>query len=88
MQAQETLIKCRHALKYTYVFGYFLSLTHKFRPLFEDQQTKLEAVTERLADLAFAPVEKIDHAALKNQIRVAGNFMENLVQAFQEYADT
>jgi len=85
MQAQETLIKCRHALKYTYVFGYFLPQNHKFRPLFEDQQTKLEAVTERLADLAFATIEKIDHQSLKNQIRVAGNFMEKLVEAFQEY---
>lgn len=40
------LIKCRHVLKYTYVYAFYLPQDASFRPLFEMQQTKLEAVTE------------------------------------------
>jgi len=47
-EALELLVKCRHALKYTYVYGFYLSQESSFRPLFEMQQTKLESVTEVL----------------------------------------
>jgi len=85
MDAQKLLIQVRHALKYTYVFGFFLSQSDPFRPLFEDQQTRLEAVTENLADLAFAPMEKLDPQALKNQTRMVKNFMQAIVEEFEKY---
>jgi len=86
MESVELLIKCRHALKYTYVYGFFLADNSAFRPLFEMQQTKLESVTEALSDLTFAAVDKIDHNAIKNQTRVLNTFLANLVEAFEEEA--
>uniref|UniRef100_A0A6B2L2M4 RBR-type E3 ubiquitin transferase n=1 Tax=Arcella intermedia TaxID=1963864 RepID=A0A6B2L2M4_9EUKA len=86
MEAQKLLIEVRHALKYTYVFGYFLPQNDPFRPLFEDQQTRLEAVTESLADMAFAPLTELNPQAIKNQTRVVKNFMKAIVEELEKYA--
>jgi len=85
MEAQKLLIQVRHALKYTYVFGFFLPQDDSFRALFEDQQTRLESVTETLADLTFAPMTELNPQAIKNQTRVVKNFMQAIVAEFEKY---
>jgi len=86
-EAQDLLAKVRHALKYTYIYGFYLPKDAAFRALFEMQQTKLEAVCETLSTMALdTAVETIDHTAVKNQIRVVRTFMTNLVEAFEEEA--
>jgi len=56
-----------------------------FRLLFEDQQTKLEVVTENLADMAFAPMTDMNPQAVKNQTRVVKKFMQGIVEEFEKY---
>ena len=51
VEANEALHDCRYALKFTYVFAFYLPRDANFRHHFEMQQTMLEQQTEGLAEL-------------------------------------
>jgi len=87
MEAQNTLIEARHNLKYTFIFGYFLPKDSPVRSLFELQQTQLEVETERLADLTFVEIDKLDPTSIKRRIAVVRNFSQGLMEALTELAE-
>jgi len=87
MDAQNTLIEARHNLKYTYIFGYFLPKDSAGRSLFELQQTQLEVETERLADLTFVEIDKLDAPSIKRRIAVVRNFSQGIMDALKELAE-
>ena len=49
-EANEALHECRYALKFTYVFAFYLSEEGNFRDHFEMEQKMLEMQTEELAE--------------------------------------
>ena len=49
-EANEALHECRYALKFTYVFAFYLSSDGSFRDHFEMEQKMLEMQTEELAE--------------------------------------
>lgn len=49
-EANEALHDCRYALKFTYVYAFYLPQTDNFRHHFEMQQTELERQTEEVCD--------------------------------------
>ena len=65
--ANEMVIDCRRTLKYTYVFGYYLTSikpsdnddSMKHRALFENMQEDLERYTEILSELTEMPIERM-----------------------------
>jgi len=91
-EALELLIQIRHMLKYTYVFAFFMDQGSQVlsvkKDLFEYQQANAEGITERLADLLFAPVSQLDADALKNMIRVTNRYVVNLVKSFEELQES
>merc|ERR1719473_1943867 len=75
VEANEALRDCRYALKFTYVFAFYLPRDSTFRLHFEMQQSQLEMQTESLAELLEKDAKEIDrimvvdcyHMALKRR---------------------
>ncbi|KAG5189212.1 ubiquitin-conjugating enzyme E2-binding protein 1 [Tribonema minus] len=84
--AVEQLIECRRALKYTYVYGYYLTdpAQKRQRDLFENHQENLEKFTERLSELSEKPLETIDRAEVINYTRVTDKFLRSLTQCVRD----
>jgi ariadne-1 len=78
-------LTCRHVLKYTYVFGFFLE-DGKEKELFEFLQEDLEKSTEHLTELLFRELDCIaapisspaDITHLRNYTKVTRKFLESL----------
>jgi ariadne-1 len=96
--ANETVIECRRALKFTYVFGFYLtspkaleSHTSKHRDLFENMQEDLERFTEVVSELTEMPIEKLTAGDLKesiiNNTRVVEKFLSNMIAGCDEGLD-
>jgi ariadne-1 len=77
------ILECRLILKYTYVYGFFLSPSDKGVPFFEYVQANAEGITERLAGLVNTPIEKLDLDALKNLLGVTRKYISNLAKAIE-----
>jgi len=79
-------LTCRHVLKYTYVFGFFLE-DGKEKELFEFLQEDLEKSTEHLTELLFRELDSIaapiaspaDIIHLRNYTKVTRKFLESLI---------
>jgi ariadne-1 len=86
IDALDLLINCRHVLKYTYVYGYFVASTlpATLKELFEYQQANSEGITERLAHALMADVSVMKPDELKNLVRVTGKYMENMTDSFED----
>lgn len=85
--ANEQLVKCRHVLKYTYVFGYYLDplTTSKIQQeRFEYQQEMLERFTESLSEMSEKPPSEIERTSVVNQTRVVDRFMKKILEYIEE----
>ena len=97
--ANEMVIDCRRTLKYTYVFGYYLTSikpsdnddSMKHRALFENMQEDLERYTEILSELTEMPIERMtspEHReSIINNARVVERFLKNLLSGCDDGLD-
>ena len=89
--ANEMVIDCRRTMKFTYVFGYYLTMpkaadngeSTKHRELFENMQEDLERYTEVLSEQTEMPSEKMtlpeNKESIINNTRVVERFLKNLL---------
>lgn len=67
--ANVQLVECRRVLKFTYVFGYYMTNTQAMqRERFEHHQEMLEKFTEKLSELSEKPVDEVDRVSVVNQV--------------------
>ena len=84
--ATDVILRCRHVLKYTYVFAYFLVGDEREgeRNLMEFLQQQLEKAVEALSELTEQKVEvlarKDEKSRIVNYTRVTDKFRDNLLQ--------
>jgi len=77
--ATQQVLECRHVLKYTYVFAYYLPAGPE-KTLFEFLQQQLEAANEHLSELSeLPPIDKLDRTQIVNYTRITNQFMNNLL---------
>eukprot|EP01087_Luapelamoeba_hula_P000751 TRINITY_DN1054_c6_g1_i1.p1 TRINITY_DN1054_c6_g1~~TRINITY_DN1054_c6_g1_i1.p1 ORF type:complete len:867 (-),score=222.38 TRINITY_DN1054_c6_g1_i1:16-2616(-) len=84
IDAVKLLAKCRHILKYTHVYGFYLPDGSKGKDFFEYLQANAEGITERLARMVMSPLGELDVPDFKNRIRVTNEYITNLVDALEE----
>jgi ariadne-1 len=86
LEAVDLLAKCRHILKYTYVYGFYLPDGSRGKDFFEYLQANAEGITERLSDQVNSPISKLvfDVTAFKNIIRVTSKYIDNLVKGIED----
>jgi ariadne-1 len=84
LEAVDLLERCRHILKYTYVYGFYLPDGSRGKDFFEYLQANAEGITERLSGLVNSPVTQLDVTAFKNTIRVTSKYIENLVEGMED----
>lgn len=65
-EANEALYECRYALKFTYVFAFYLPKEANFRHHFEMNQTDLEKQTEDLAEMLEKDVSEIQRMEVRD----------------------
>jgi len=83
LKAIEQLCACRKALKYTYIYAYYL--THKtVKELFEFLQEDLERETERLSGLLEADVEKFNRDQILSSTKSAQVRLHHLLLGVKE----
>lgn len=80
--AVEQLIECRHVLKWTYCFGFYLNAGPE-KNLFEFLQEDLEKNVERLSEMTEKAVEEIDRQALINATQGSKQFLHNLLEGIE-----
>lgn len=97
--ANEMVIECRRALKFTYVFGYYLTSPgvmgsgegNKHRDLFENMQEDLERYTELVSELTEMSTDKLcqpeNKESVINNTRVVEKFLVNLLSGCEEGLD-
>lgn len=78
-QALRQLVECRRVLKYTYVVAYFLDDDHLCRDLFQDQQARLEAFTEKLSSITEQDYAKIDRIELADVTGAVATYTKNVM---------
>jgi len=86
----DLVLICRHVLKYTYVFGFFLE-DGKEKELFEFLQEDLEKSTEHLTELLFRELDSLavpagsppDVIHIRNYMKVTRKFLESLIVGLQ-----
>jgi len=78
--ANEALFQCRYALKFTYVFAFYLDQGHNFKLQFENQQTELERQTEELAEMLEKDVKEIDRMDVVHCYKMATKRLSNLME--------
>ena len=79
-EANAALHECRYALKFTYVFAFYLPKESNFRFHFEMQQTELERQTEELAEQLEKPVEEIERMHVVHCFNMALKRLRNLME--------
>lgn len=97
--ANEMVIECRRTLKFTYVFGYYLTSPavmgsgegNKHRDLFENMQEDLERYTELVSELTEMSTDKLcqpeNKESIINNTRVVEKFLVNLLSGCEEGLD-
>src|SRR5690606_14018076 len=81
-QAADQLIACRNALKYTYVYAYYLN-DGKEKNLFEYLQEDLERATEQLSGILEGPAEKYDRDLILNVTKNAERRLDHLLKGVE-----
>jgi len=79
-EANEALHECRYALKFTYVYAFYLPEKHNFRVHFEMQQMELEKQTEDLSELLEKPVAEIERMKVVNSFQMAKKRLRHLFE--------
>jgi hypothetical protein len=79
-EANEALYECRYALKFTYVFAFYLPKEANFRHHFEMQQTELERQTEELAEQLEKEVAEIQRMDVVHCFQMAKKRLRNLME--------
>ena len=79
-EANEALYECRYALKYTYVFAFYLPSDSNFRDHFEMEQRNLEMQTEELAEHLEKEVADIDRMEVVHCFQMAKKRLRNLLE--------
>lgn len=86
-KAVNTVIECRHLLKWTYAMGYYMEPNTKEKNLFEHLQENLEKNTEQLHELSEKPLEELIggeiRAKIINYTRVTIKFSKNLTRGIE-----
>jgi len=83
-EANEALHECRYALKFTYVYAFYLPEKHNFRVHFEMQQSELETQTEDLAGLLEQPVAEIERMKVVNSYQMAKKRLRHLFEIVEQ----
>jgi len=78
--ANEALHECRYALKFTYVYAFYLPQKATFRDHFEMQQMELEKQTEDLAEQLEKPVEDINRMSVVDAYQMAKKRLRHLFE--------
>merc|ERR1719198_599517 len=79
-EANEALHECRYALKFTYVYAFYLPERHNYREHFEMQQMELEKQTEDLAEQLEKPVTEIERMKVVNSFQMAKKRLRHLFE--------
>jgi len=79
-EANEALYECRYALKFTYVFAFYLPKEANFRHHFEMNQTDLEKQTEDLAELLEKDVAEIQRMEVVHSFQMAKKRLRALME--------
>jgi len=79
-EANEALYECRYALKYTYVYAFYLPKDTNYKHHFEMQQTELERQTEELAELLEKDVSEIQRMDVVHCFQMAKKRLRNLME--------
>ena len=79
-EANEALYECRYALKFTYVFAFYLPTTSNFRDHFEMEQRALEMQTEQLAEHLEKDVNEIERQEVVHCFQMALKRLRNLME--------
>jgi len=83
IEGVDLLEQCRHFLKYTYVFGFYLPDGSTGKDFFQTLQASAEGFTERLADQVKGSLVELDVGDFKNRIAVTRKYMNNLVESIE-----
>jgi ariadne-1 len=83
-QATESLLLCRHALQYTYVYAFYLSPSNH-KELFEMAQRDLEMSTEDLSAEMEKAVEDIDRLAVLHHQQMSKKRLDNLFNSVEAF---
>ena len=79
-EANEALHECRYALKFTYVFAFYLPQDSNFRDHFEMEQRNLEMQTEELAEHLERDVAEIQRMDVVHCFQMAKKRLRNLME--------
>ena len=82
-EANEALYECRYALKFTYVFAFYLPKDSNFKVHFEMNQTELEVQTEALAELLEKDVADIQRGEVVHSFQMAKKRLVNLMEVVE-----
>ena len=82
-EANEALYECRYALKFTYVFAFYLPKDDNFKVNFESNQSELERQTEELAELLEKDVADIQRMDVVHSYNMALKRLHNLMELVQ-----
>lgn len=82
-EANEALYECRYALKFTYVFAFYLPKDSNFKLHFEMNQTELEVQTEALAELLEKDVADIQRGEVVHSFQMAKKRLVNLMEVVE-----
>ncbi|KAI0239870.1 hypothetical protein L0F63_002147 [Massospora cicadina] len=72
--AVDTLVQCRHTLKWTYALAFYLKRDNQTF-IFESNQQDLELATEALSGLLEEPIEKESIPQLKQKVQDKANYV-------------
>jgi len=85
LDGTEELLECRNALKYTYVFAYYLPDNGPEKELFEYLQEDLEKTTEQLSEILEAPASgQVHRRKALDVIQLAKTRKANLLNATEQ----
>jgi len=80
VEANEALHECRYALRFTYVYAFYLDKTGNHKEAFEMQQAELERQTEELAGMLERDVKDIERKEVVHCFQMAKKRLVNLFE--------
>eukprot|EP00727_Mastigamoeba_balamuthi_P006430 m51a1_g2407 putative ubiquitin-protein ligase (716) ;mRNA; f:774107-776751 len=84
MEATETLLECRKALKNSYIHAYYLP-EGTARNLFELQQSDLESITEHLSEMLEQPIDKLNRSEVKHVASLCSLRLSNMIEEIDHH---
>jgi len=84
IQGVQTVIQCRHALKWSYVLGFYLKDRSSAKKLFEDDQGHLEELADKLHGMVERPMEQLQSDRLREEIITLNNATRKYQQNLED----